>query len=147
MDTGTEALEFIHVLKAAVPHALGHETGALSKGQHRDDLGLHIRGEAGVRHGFHIGAAQRAVAANEDLVAVFLNIHAHLTELDADAVHMLGDDVLNKHLSPCGGDGSHIGARLDLIGDDGVGAARQTLHAADADRIGTGTLHIGAHGV
>ena len=60
---------------------------------------------------------------------------------------MLGDDVLDEHLAAGGGNGGHIGARLDLVGDDGVGAAGEAVHPPDLDDVGTGAHDVGAHGV
>ena len=60
---------------------------------------------------------------------------------------MLGDDVLNEYITPGSGHGGHIGARLDLVGDDGIGAAPQLLDAADLDHIGAGSHDVGPHGV
>ena len=41
-----------------------------------------------------------------------------------------------QHLAAGGGHGGHIGARLDLVGDDGVEAAPQLFHPADLDDVG-----------
>ena len=60
---------------------------------------------------------------------------------------MLGDHVADQDFSPGGRGGDHIGARLDLIGDDGVSAAVELFHAVDLDGIGTCAAHVGAHGV
>ena len=68
-------------------------------------------------------------------------------QLGGDAVHVLGDDVADLDLPAAGGHSRHIGARLDLVGNDGVGAAVELLHAADLDDVGAGALDIGAHGV
>ncbi len=71
--------------------------------------------------------------ADEHGVALLLHLHAHLHQLGGDAVQMLGNDVVDADLAAGGGHGGHIGARLDLVGDDGVGAAPEALHALDAD--------------
>ena len=60
---------------------------------------------------------------------------------------MLGDDVLQQQLAAGGRHGGHIGAGLDLVGDNAVRAAGQALHAADLDGIRARALDVGAHGV
>ena len=44
-------------------------------------------------------------------------------------------------------DSGHVGARLDLVGNDGIGAAVELVHAENADGVGAGALDIGTHGV
>ena len=60
---------------------------------------------------------------------------------------MLGNDVFDQDFSPDGGGGGHVGAGLDLVGDDGVGAAVELLHAVDLDGVRTGAANVRAHGV
>ena len=60
---------------------------------------------------------------------------------------MLGDHVFNQHLAAGGGHRRHVGARLDLVGNDGVDAAAQAVHPADFDHVGAGSHDVGAHGV
>ena len=60
---------------------------------------------------------------------------------------MLGDDVFHQHLTAGGGHGRHVGSGLDLVGDDGIGAAGEPLHAADFDGVGSGAPDVPAHGV
>ena len=91
--------------------------------------------------------AQLAAAADDQIVVLLLDLHAHLLQLCGDAVHVLGDDAAHADLSARGGNGRHVGACLDLVGDDGVGAAVQALHARDADGVGAGALDVRAHGV
>ena len=60
---------------------------------------------------------------------------------------MLRDNTTHQHLAARRGDGGHVGACLDLVGDDGIGTAVERLHAVYADRIGTGAADVGAHEV
>jgi hypothetical protein len=60
---------------------------------------------------------------------------------------MLGDDVLDEHVPADGRGGRHVGAGLDLVGDDGIGAAAQLAHAADLDDVGARAGDLRAHGV
>ena len=60
---------------------------------------------------------------------------------------MLRGDVADGNPAPGRSGGSHVGARLDLVGDDGIGYAVQILHTADLDDVGTGAADVGAHRV
>ena len=60
---------------------------------------------------------------------------------------MLGDHVLYQHISAGGCHRRHVCTGLDLIGDDGVGAAAQGVDTADLNGVGTGTGDAGTHGV
>ena len=60
---------------------------------------------------------------------------------------MFGDHVLDQHLAPGGSHSSHIGPRLDLVGDDGVGAASEPLHPVDLDHISARAPDIRPHRV
>ena len=145
---GAQTLQLVHILEAVgTVDTLGHKAGTLCQRQYGGDLGLHIRGEAGIGQGLDIGLLQRLAAAHQQGVVVLLYRHTHLHQLGADAVHVLGDDVLQQELSAGGGHRRHVGAGLDLVGDDAVGTAAETLHAADLDGVGAGALDVRAHGV
>lgn len=60
---------------------------------------------------------------------------------------MLGDDVVDADLAPGGGNGGHVGARLDLVGDDGVTSALELFHAPDLDDVRPRAHDVRAHGV
>ena len=64
-----------------------------------------------------------------------------------DAVQMLGDDIFNEDLAPGGGYGGHIGARLDLVWNNGVGSAPQPGDPPNFDDVGARPPDIGPHGV
>ena len=148
LDAGAQTFQLVHVLEAVgTVDTLGDEAGALRQRQHGGDLRLHIRGETGVGQGLDVGLLQRLAAAHQQGVVVLLHHHAHLHELGANAVHMLGDDVLQQQLTAGGGHCGHIGAGLDLVGNDAVGAAGETLHAPDLDGVSAGALDVRAHGV
>ena len=62
-DLGAHAPQLVHILKAvALPHALVDHAGTVGDGQQRGNLGLHIRGEAGMGHGLYVALAQGALA-------------------------------------------------------------------------------------
>ena len=127
LNVGAHALQLVHILEAVgTVDPLGDKAGALRQGQHGGDLGLHIRGEAGIGQRLDVGFLQRLAAAHQQRVVLLLHHDAHLHQLGADAVHVLGNDVLQQHLTAGGGHGGHIGAGLDLVGDDAVGAAGET---------------------
>ena len=60
---------------------------------------------------------------------------------------MLGDHVADQHVAAGHGRGHHKAARLDLVGDDGIGAAMHGLDTPDLDAVGAGAAHIRAHHV
>ena len=60
---------------------------------------------------------------------------------------MLGNHVCHQHIASCGSGCDHKRACLDLIRNDGVHCAVETLYPTDLDDIRTGTHDIGAHGV
>ena len=78
---------------------------------------------------------------------MLLHFNAHFNELCGDAVHVLGNNVLHQHLAAGGGHGCHVRACLDLVGDDGIGAAAEAVHALDLNGVRTGAADVGAHGV
>ena len=147
LDLRAHALELVRIPEAAVPHAVRDDAGALGQAQGRRNLGLHVRGEAGVGHGLDIGAHQGADAADREAVVHFLDLHAHLRQLRADAVHVLGNDVADLDGPAAGRYGGHIRARLDLVRYDGIGAAGEPLHAPDLDDVRAGSHDVRAHGV
>ena len=60
---------------------------------------------------------------------------------------MLGDHIFDEYLTACGGHGGHIGAGLDLVGNDAVAAAGQMIYTANLDGVGAGSLDVGTHGI
>ena len=60
---------------------------------------------------------------------------------------MLGDHILHQYIAADSGHRSQISACLDLVGDDGVGAALQGADTADLHGIGTGAVDPGTHGI
>ena len=146
-DLRAHARQFADVAVTVVPHALGDHARPLGKAEGNGDLWLHIGREAGIGQRLDVGAAKLARAAHEQRVVLLLDLHAHLLELGGDAVHVLGDDAAHEDLSAAGGDSRHVGARLDLIGDNGIRAAVELVHAENADGVGAGALDVRAHGV
>ena len=55
-------------------------------------------------------------------------ISTSLAEMDSKC---LGVTFFTEHVPAGGGGGHHVGARLDLVGDDGIGGAPQLLHPVD----------------
>ena len=147
LDGCAHAVELGAIAEARVIDALRNDAHAGGKRHAHGDLRLHVRREAGIRHRLDIGPAHDARALHADGVVVFGNLHAHLAQLGGDAVHMFGDDVLDKHVAARGRDGRHIGARLDLVRNDGVAAAVQAADAANFDDVGTRARDLRAHGV
>ena len=147
LDLGTHLPQLVDVLEAVVIDALRDHGGAVGKAQQRAHLRLHIRREAGIRQGLEVGAAQMLRALDEDGVLIFLDDRTGLAQLGADAFKVLGDHVFDQHFAAGRSGCHHIGPGLDLVGDDGIGAAVQLLHAVDLDRVGACAADIRSHGV
>ena len=72
----------------------------------------------------------------------------HFLQFGGKRFHMLGDDVVHRHIAVGQGGGQHIGAGFDLVRDDRIGpAGLEDRYAGDPDDIGAGAADIGAHGV
>ena len=54
---------------------------------------------------------------------------------------------MDDHVAPGGGGGDHQRARLDLVGNDGVGGAVQVLHAPHPDHVRARATNLRAHAV
>ena len=148
LDGSAHALELVHITEPVLPDALVDDAGAaVGETEHGGHLRLHIGGEAGIGHGLDVGALDVLVAGDPDGVALLLDLNAHLHQLGGDAVHVLGDDVADEDTAAGGSHGGHISARLDLVGDDGIGAAVEGFHAVDLDDVGAGAHDVGAHRV
>ena len=148
LDLGTHVFKLRAVAEeAGLVDGLGQAAHAGGQNHADADLGLHIRGEAGVGHGLDGDPAQGIGGLDTDGVVKLGDLGTHFPQAGGDALHVLGDDIPHQNIA-AGGDGcGHIGARLDLVGDGGVGAAVEGLHALDLDGVGTGAGDPGAHGV
>ena len=60
---------------------------------------------------------------------------------------MLRDNVFYQHVAVGCGGGDHVGAGLDLIGNNRIVAAVHVFNAADLDRVGARAADVRAHGV
>ena len=60
---------------------------------------------------------------------------------------MLGDDAFDAHIAARCRGRHHIGARFDLIGNDGTGHAAEILAADNFNGIRTRAAHVDAHGI
>ena len=60
---------------------------------------------------------------------------------------MLRDDVGHQHFPAGGGRSDHIGAGLDLVGNDGIGAPVQGVDTVDLDGIRARAADVRTHGV
>ena len=61
--------------------------------------------------------------------------------------HVLGNDVADLDLAAAGGHSRHIGAGLDLIGDNRIGTSMKFLDTPNLNNIRAGALDIRAHRV
>ncbi len=139
--------ELVHIAVTVVPHALGKDTGALRQAETGGHLGLHVGGEAGIGQGFDVGAGEFAGAPDQDSIVHLLHLGAHFRDLRGNALQVLGYDVFDEKFPAGGGDGGHVGARLDLVWDDGIAAAGEAGNATDLDDVGPCAHDGGTHGV
>ena len=134
-----EETGLVHILRQAADTA--------GQGHTHTDLCLHIRGEAGIGTGLNGSMTQLTAGHDADGIVIIDDPRTHFLQLGSDAVHVLGDHVLYQHVAACGHNGCQICTGLDLVGDDGIAAAPQLLHATDLHRIRTGAGNPGAHGI
>ena len=98
-------------------------------------------------HGLYIAAGQGLKAGDPHRVVILNDLRTGLLQLSADRLQMLGNHILHQHIAAAGSSRHHIGARLDLVRDNGVGAAVHLLHPANFNYICAGAAHIGTHRV
>ena len=128
-------------------HAFRQAAGSSRQRHAHADLRLHIRGEAGVGTSLDRGLPQFSRAHDADRIVIIDDLRAHFLKLAGDALHVLGDHVLHQHVAAHRRDRCQVGSRLDLVGDDGVGAAPQGIDAPDLDGIRARAGDPRAHGV
>ena len=148
VDIGPHALQLRAVAEEpGLVHALRQPADPLRQGHAHADLGLHIRGEAGIGLGLHRSPAELAAAHHPHRVVVGDDLRSHFLELGGNALQMLGDHVGHQDVAPHRRGCRQVGPGLDLVGDDGVGAAVQGVDAPDLHRVGAGAGNPGAHGI
>ena len=76
---------------------------------------------------------------------MLLHLNTHFHQFGGDTVHVFGNDILDEDLSAGGGHSGHVCAGLDLIGNNGVTATLQVVHAADFDGVCASAPDIGPH--
>ena len=143
----THLAQLVHIAEAVIPHALGDGGGTLCHAEQHTHQGLHIGGEARVRHGVDLQRQDIAFAGDADGIIEFLHIHTGTAELCRNGFQMLGGDIFDQNVAAGGSSGNHVAARLDLVRDDAVSAAVHLFHAAHLDHIGAGTDVIKVRGV
>ena len=139
--------QLVDVLEAVIVYAFGYYRSALRDAQQHAHLWLHVGREARIRQGLYIRLSQGARALYKHGILVLLHDGSGLAELCTDALKMLRDDVLHEHFPACRRGGDHVGARLDLVGNDSVAAAMELLDAVHLDGIGARAADIRAHGI
>ena len=148
VNVGTHALQLRAVAEeAGFVNALGQAAGSLCQRHTDADLGLHIRGEAGIRAGLHRGLPQCAGTHDPDGIVKDNDLGAHLLQLAGNALHVLGDHVLHKNVSSGSRHRRHVSARLDLVRDDGIAAAPEAVDAPDLHGIRARAGNACAHGI
>ena len=147
LNARTHAVELGGVAEAVIVNALGHKACPLGQRHTHGDLRLHVGREARIRHGLHIRAAKTVVGFDADRVVILRNLCTHLAQLRGDAVEVLRNDVIDRHIAAHGSRRSHIGSGLDLVGNDRVIAALQLANAANLNDIGSRAGYLRAHSV
>ena len=147
LDVRAHTRELIDILETVLEDGFGDDRGAIGEGQGDGHLRLHVGREARIREGLHIGRMLHRRAHDAYGLIVLIDGVAHLEQLRGDRLEMLRNDVLDQDVTTGRRGGTHEGTCLDLVRDDGVGRTMQATNATDADRIGTGTLDVGAHRV
>ena len=103
---------------------------------------MHVCRETGIVNGLNVDVLQFAVTDNDNCIVLFLNSDTHFAELACDGLDVLGDNRRDAHASARGGNGYHIGARLDHIGNDGIATTMQFLNSANLNYRRTGAYNI-----
>ena len=147
LDVRAHTRELIDILETVLEDGFGDDRGAIGEGQGHGHLRLHVGREARIRERLHIGRMLHRRAHDAYGLIVLIDRVAHLEQLRGDRLQVLRDDVLDQDVTTGCGGGTHEGACLDLVRDDGIGRAMQATDATDADRIGTSALDVGAHRV
>ena len=125
--------QLVYILKAVIVNALGYDARSVCHAHQHAHLRLHIRREAGIRQSLYICLAQVAVALYEHGILILLNNRSCLAQLCRDTLKMLGYNVFNKNLASSSRRCHHICSGLNLVGNDGIAAAVQTLNSVDLD--------------
>ena len=143
LDVGPHLAQLVHVAEAVVPNAFGDGAGALGHAEQHPHLGLHIGGETRMGHGVDLGGQDVAGAGDPDGVVKFLHLGAAAAQLGGDGLEVLGGDVPDQDVAAGGRRSHHIGAGLDLVGDDAVGAAVHLADPPHLDHVGARAPHVG----
>ena len=138
VEHGPHAFELRGVVEPLGINLLGDHAVAVGQGQHRQELGLEIGGEAGPRLGCHFnrflapvrGDAHGAAQQVFPVVKEFKpnpNPLQHIFHAQQGILRIVAQ--FHPATSNRGGDG--IGARNDAVGHHAVGATMQTFDAID----------------
>ncbi len=106
--------------------------------------------ETRIRHRLEIGRLDPLVFVdiNANAVVALFDIKSHLDEFGRKRLHMLRDQIVDRHVAPGHRGRDHVCSRLDLIRNDRVRiSAGQPRNALDSNVIGSGALDVGAHRV
>src|SRR5699024_3066510 len=143
----THLAQLGEVFEAVVVDALCYYAGAVCQAKRCGKLGLHVRREAGIRHGLDVDLSQPASALHRDAVLARDDGHAHLAQLCGNRLQVARDDVVYLGLPARGGCRDHIGACLYLVGAYRIGASVTAVRAVYLQGLRAGAAHVGAHGV
>ena len=110
-----------------------HHAGPVGQRHDGHDLGLHVRGKAGVGLRFDVRSVQAAVADGAHAFGRAFDLHAHALELEDDGFQLLIRAAAHQQIA-AGDTGSRKErARLDAVGHDGIACAAQAGDALYRD--------------
>jgi hypothetical protein len=146
VDLRAQRLEFTHVLEAVVKEKLLDHGAAAGLGHEGGVLGLEIGGEAGVRPGDQVHRSELAFPANLNGCALLLDLGTRLAQLVYQRVELVQGAAAGQ-LSPAASRRycDQVGARLEVVGDDGVGIAVEHGDAVDLDPVCAGAPDLCPH--
>ena len=73
-----------------------------------------------MRHGFKVNLTQRTCARYTDGIVVFNHGRSGFFQFLRDSLQMFGDHIAHQNIAAGRSGRNHIGARLDLVGNDGI---------------------------
>ena len=92
---------------------------------------------------FDVALLNGPLALDAHRLVVLGHLGAGSDEVGGNGLEVLGNDPADQHVAAGGSCGHHIGAGLDLVGDDAVFGAAELFDPVDLDDVGSGAADIG----
>ncbi len=147
VDIGSHLAEFLGMVEPALIDGLGYYARPIRHRQQAHHRRLEIRGKPRVGKRPAVDRQRAPLGSNVDRARAYGDVHARLPEFREQGTMVFGDDI--GHVNRAGGDrrGEHEGARLDPVGNRGIGGAMELAYSLDDNRIVSRSLDPGAHRV